>query len=246
MNAIFNQVSALVSTLISNALIYGFFFAVLGLVGGIILMVKFNRNGGLDRRHDIWTFLAKINLVYVPILLALFLGSGGLVVGVQKTCNNWIDASTQPVVEYANMYLPTLKAAAMELDINSALTLEEMIALELGDHQEVAGDSYTSDLMFHYNSAIAGALLEELGYPRELDELVKVMRSLDLSRIDINFFNRIPDSIKSYAGGYFFILYKMIFLGFLPFLLIPGVEYGLHLLFAQSPELAGAGEEEFV
>lgn len=246
LNVVFAQVSELARTLLTNALLNGIGFAILGLIGGIFLVIRLNRKEAFHRPHPIWTFLSKINLVYLPIVLALFLGANGLVIGLQKTCNKWIDVGTQPVVEYANAYLPTLQAAAMNMDLSRALTLEEMIALELGNKQGSSTGGYTEDIMFHYNSAIAGALLEELGYPSEIDETVRVLRDLDLSRIDQHFFNQIPDAIKSYAGNYFLVLYQMILTGFLPFLLIPVLEYGIYLLVKSSGSDGHLIEDELV
>jgi hypothetical protein len=219
---ILTQASNFIWSIFSNGLLFGF----IGLCGGIALVVFMSKRKLFKRSHSLWTFVAKLNYVYTPICLALLMAAMGVIFGAQKQVNRWIDSTTQPIVTYSTVILPTL--ASLDEQLDRSLTLEEMVIQEFGMNEEEAG--YKGQAYNRFNTVYVKAILAELGYPLEIDGLIRMLREKDLSQVSAASLQGIPVSIKRYCGSYFWAGYVWIWMVFLPFLLIPVGELLIFLI----------------
>lgn len=206
------------------------FFGVIGLAAGIFLIVKGRRRNLFSRPNGFWTFIAKLNYVYTPVCLMLFLGFLGIIFGAQRQVNRWIDDTAEPIIAHATTMLPTIQEMGRHLD--RSLTLEEMIHQEVS--KEGASGGYQGRAYNELNTIYIKAFLAELGYPLEIDGFIRMLREQELSQLNASVLRRIPKAIKQYCGYYFWKGYKGVWLSFLPFLLAPIAELLIYKLVRRS------------
>ena len=231
LNWLTNEISNIIASFVWSAVTWASILGILGFIGSIFMVRFFNRQGYFQRTNRLWTFFAKLNLAYLPMLCASLFVALGVIYGVQKPTNNWINKTTEPIVEYAVAFVPTIQQLGTHMD--SQLTLEEALSQELFKGQNLADDSWEREMHLQYNSAITTAILDEFGYPHEIDGLISLVREQNLAGINAAFFTNLPAAIQDYCGTYFWVAYGAILMTFLPFFLFSLGEFGLYILYAR-------------
>lgn len=103
----------------------------IGFVSGLCLIIAAKKNGWFKRNNVFWSFIARLNYVYIPVLFLALGGFFGAVRGIHKISGNFIDTSTQPIVAYAQGYLPQIQDFVnTKLDTRKGqnIQLEDLIA----------------------------------------------------------------------------------------------------------------------
>lgn len=240
-----SEALGLVGNFFLNTLKYGFLFSVIGVIAGVYLYRFAKKKGLLQRMTRTWTGLTRIYVAYIPFVLAFMLGSMGGNFGVQRSVNKWINASTEPVIDYAVNYIPQLQKLGVHLD--AQLTLEEalmqLIYQQQSQNQSIPDDPRVKQMLLLFNKTIVHAFLDELGYPRNIDGLIKLVRGTGLAKISESTLQGIPRSLRKEVGKFFVPIYWGIFMTFLPFLLLPLVEWGIHWLINRSNPLPETQEK---
>ena len=240
LNWLINEISTILSSLVWSAISWASIIGIAGFIASIFMVRFLNKQGYFQRSNKLWTFLAKMNLLYLPIIFPIYFAAMGAIFGVQQITNSWIEKTTEPIAAYAAAFVPTIQQVASNID--AQLTLEEALSQELFKNQDLAANSWEQEFQLQYNNAITTAILDEFGYPHEIDGLIRLARDQDLSALNAAFFNSIPSAIQDYCGIYFWMAYRSIWLVFFPFFLLPLAEFGLHLvyqrIFGQSKIIA--------
>lgn len=232
LNWLTNEISNIFSSLVWSAFTWASIFGLLGFISSIFMVRFLNKRGYFQRANKVWTFVAKINLVYLPLILPIYFAAMGAIFGVHQTTNTWIEKTTEPVAAYAVAFVPAIQELGTHL--NTQLTLEEALTQELAKGQIVTSNSWEQEMQTQYNNAIVTTLLDEFGYPHEVDGLIRLLREQNLSELNASFFASIPSAIQDYCGYYFWMAYGYVWAVFFPFFLISLAEFGAHFLYQKG------------
>ncbi|HEX2078573.1 MAG TPA: hypothetical protein VHG08_12715 [Longimicrobium sp.] len=205
----------------------GVVFAAAGFAAGVALVVYAGRRGLLRRDLRPWAWVARVNYVYVPVVLALFLGSLGGVYGAQRVVGSAIDRTTAPVVSYAQAYLPTLQAAlAARLPRNGAeATVETLIAEQMGGGER---NPFVREAMFRLNLALVHHALDQVQLPEGARGSMDALRHVDLAGLGSAPFQALPRALHQASSSFFAAKYAFVLMLFAPLLLLPVAEYLAH------------------
>lgn len=228
LTAIGDQIAASASTLLSSIIIG----ILLGLLLGIFVVVLAHRKGWLKRNNGFWSFIAGLNYVYIPILFLVLGGFIGTVGGAHKVSGDFIDASTQPIVEYAQGYLPEIQSfvnAQLNVRPGQDIQIEELIAQHMTSDLNMANDSYEYQAVYKINQAILGSYITFSGAP----ESIHTLRRMDVTNMPPEVFYVLPDTLHEVCDGFFFFKYLAVLGMFFPFLLIPVIEFLIFLMFGK-------------
>ncbi len=221
-------------------------FSLVGFISGIVLVVVCGKKRLFLRENRIWNFFAKLTYVYVPVVFLIVGGLFGVVRGGHKAANRSIDA----VCMYSTKVIPSFKTY---LDQNWESVVAEPMSLE-----ETAGRFFTkfyvepeSDGYFDRKKAkiinfftmnagkwivvgLATVVVVKAGDAVGLDEsqtgtVLKLIKDMDLSKVDSNFFQIFADALKETIGRWFGGLYVGILIKLFVLLLLPAIEVGVYL-----------------
>ena len=218
--AITNQIAQALWAVIGQAIL----FAVLGLVGGIVLVVIAGRRKWMKRPNTAWSFLAGLNYVYIPILLMLLGGVMGGVHGAHSASGRFIDTASAPFIAYGEQYANHFQQYASSLSQISNVSLDEIIAEEASLRGGFAPGGYEFEIATMFNMAIIGAVLDEMGIPIEVRNPATIIESMRSTAVNAGYLNRLPIALHSYCDAFFWMKYQFFLLAFFPFLLVPIVE----------------------
>ncbi len=231
LTAIEEQIATAISTLLGS-IILGI---LIGLAFGLYLIVTARRKGWLKRSNGFWSFIAGLNYVYIPILFLVLGGFIGTVSGVHKLSGNFIDTSTQPIVEYAQGYLPQIQGFVnTQLDTRPGqnIQIEDIIAQQMTTELELEPGSYEYQAMFKINETILGTMLTLRG-----PESIGTLRNMDVTNMPPEVFYVLPESLHEVCDGFFFFKYLAVLGMFIPFLIIPVIEYIIFRLFGKTKKI---------
>ena len=228
MNWLIQTATDLVYTMFWNAVAWALGLALLGLIGGIWLVNRARKRGYLNRTLPLWTTLARLYYLYLPVVLMVTLGLVGTAYGLQRQLNAWIEEVTEPVVAYTLAYLPEIQA--MGAHLNQQMTLAEGVHTLVSQEENLPADPWAREFILTYHEALIQGMLTELGYPIEIDGLIRLIREPDYRQIDAEMAKAIPSYLRDFCGQYFATMYGSFLLLMLPFWLVVGGEWGLHWL----------------
>jgi hypothetical protein len=217
-----NAVSAFFSEIFFSSLGLGFF----GLVTGIIVVIVLKRRGMLSRPNTMWSFVAKLNYLYLPVCFAGMFAVVGAIYGLQSQAEDWIDFSAGPVMAFGENALPVVEKMGHELSTRS--DLDDALYLFADEFFEDYGVlDFTLGFVFKH---CIHMLLGEFGYPETVAGLIQMSQEHNFAAPTAETLQRIPDAVKSYSGVFFNKVYLNVFFSMFPYLLIPIAEYILFLL----------------
>ncbi len=211
---------------------YGIVAAVLGLLIAIGLLIAGHRNGVFERRFRLWTILARIHFIYLPLLFVAGFGALGGVLGAHTVARRWIDATAQPVIDYAREYVPRAQAyinEALELNPGSRITAEEVVAGTMAREMAPESRGVLRAALFQLDLAIIRHFVDEALEDEDPSAVATTLRELDVSSLDAAVLGILPLSLKRVALGFFLPYYVIVFTVAVPLALIPLAEFGLHL-----------------
>ena len=94
---------------------------------------------------------------------------------------------------------------------------------------DLDANSYEYQAVYEINQAVMGTYLTFADIP----ESISGLRSMDLTNMSPDVFYVLPDTIHEVCDGFFFFKYLGVLSLFLPFIMIPVLEYILHLFFGK-------------
>ncbi|MEL7063545.1 MAG: hypothetical protein AAFP00_07375 [Bacteroidota bacterium] len=197
----------------------------------------------MKRPYKLWTVLSKLHYLYIPLLLMVMFGTMGGIRGVQNKIDNWIDDSQAPIGKYLSAYVPEIK---MNVDfLHNQMTLEEGLDALIMQAVDLPENPQLRKFYLMFNTSLIYALMDELGYPREIDGLILFLRQADVNTVDASFFEAIPQSLKNFNDAQFNSILWGVFLGFMPFLLIALVELAVAFFYTKyAYEAVGKATEK--
>lgn len=221
------------TSILSSAFIYGSIGFVLGAMTMRRLLKLGIQRGLLDRPMKLWSAFTNIYRLYLPIAGGIFLGTLGMVLGVNQGVNSFIEDQVDVAIEYItpqylsievfNKYKKTAPASA-------AITREIKLQHNSND--------YMADLLSTY-------IIDQLGHPHSVADLQDKLDSntVNFARMAASY--SISDYFTSFVDMRFLPLYGFVFfslgvfLFYLPFLeMIIGLL--LSKIFAPRPDLIPA------
>ena len=168
--------------------------------------------------------------LFLLLVLGGFLGA---VRGAHKISGNFIDQSTQPIVEYAQSYLPEIQSFInnqMGTYQGQNVTIEDVIAGQLTKELDLDPTSYEYQAAFEINLTVINAYLTFADLPGSLDDL----QGIDVTNLPPDVFYILPNSLHDVCDGFFFFKYIAVWGMFFPFLMIPIAEYLIFRIFGST------------
>ena len=198
----------------------------IGLVLGIVLVAILRSKKAFQRPHSLWTLVAKLNYLYMPICFATLFGLFGAIYGIQNRVYSLVDFSTNSISALGTEMLPLIDTMAPNL--NSFDDLKDAINRVV--YEEHSDDYYkylmVSFIINHYTQM----MLNELGYPSTVEGVRQMVQENNFEAPGEDLIQRLPNAAKSYYGIFFTRTYIDAFLALLPYLLIPIAEFTLFWL----------------
>ena len=179
---------------------YGFIGSLVGLFGMIYIVRRLSKAGKFDRPNKFWGFLASINKFYLPVVFMVLFGFLFGTYGVNSKINDHVEKTIYMTVDQMN--LETYDFSGMSQHMNSQLTLEEILISELGGMSPQASQ--------HETNIIAQAMLQELGYPSQIDGFIKEVRSFDWTVLEQGSKIGLSYIATDYIDGIFWFAYRFI------------------------------------
>jgi len=231
-------ISAVTSQVAESAIATGFnsiLFALAGLVLGIVFVVIAGRKKAFKRTNRVWSLVAAMNYVYIPVVLMIFGGAIGGIRGAHQTAGKFIDKTSQPLVEYGHQYTQQFGAYLSQLPLANqpGMTLKEAVAQQLVTQGGLEAGSLTHSMVSMISLATINYLLDEIDVPEAVRTPVFVAKALLENPVDQSAFLALPRSLNQAVDAFFRPQYIITLSAFLPFLLLPFVEFGLYLLFGR-------------
>lgn len=229
-NWLLSEITSIFGSAIWSFFSKGALFGLIGLIGGIVLVRGWNKRKAFSRPNKAWTFLAKINLFYIPILFSLLFGVFASVIGIQKTTNNWIKSSADSIQEYAAGYLPEVEKIGQQL-IQSADKTEDALYAKVVEGSGLSKNSMGQKFYYWFNRNIISFMLSKLGYSDDVSGITQMVQEKQLTQLNASFFGGVSNNLQNnLVGNYFMAIYYGLLAIFLPFILIPIGEYVVYLL----------------
>lgn len=216
-----------------------------GLIVGVLVMLFFKDRKAFIRPNSLWTFIAKLNYLYIPACFAVLFGLFGAVYSFQSKVDNLVDFSAETFMKSGEKALPSIDSMVHQLNTFSELEDEIYKFVQEGEPTE----SYYLNRVFgfvtyHYTSMLAN----ELGYPYTVAGVQQMAKENNFSDPDEDLLLQIPIAAKSYYWVFFRRAYWDAFWTVFPYFLIPVGEYGLYRfvrwVFRKSPPDTGLNLEE--
>jgi len=235
-----------------NMVSYGLVLGLFGLALGIFAVIKARRKGFFQRSNSLWSGLVKINYLLIPLVFMVFGGAFGGVLGVHNAIDDYVDTTTQPIVDYATGYLPELQSF-----INIA-TLENPKAFNSIDDAVMAFNTEVEAQRIKvktekpaafsgFEASLAGCALDVFGQPGEFMQPLVMFASIDFKNLKKQDFEVLPTSLKACCSYWLWPFYAAVFFPFSQFLLVIIGEYLLFFFLfkkKEKPQLQTSDLEE--
>jgi hypothetical protein len=101
LDTIANQIGAAFLSIIGHS----FFFGLTGLVIAFLFIGLGRKRKWFNRSFGLWSFVAKLNYIYLPVLFLVFGASAGVLKGVHSSAGNIIDSASDELVAYGQSYI---------------------------------------------------------------------------------------------------------------------------------------------
>lgn len=210
----------------------GALFAVIGLAAAVAILAVCRRKSLFRREREWWTWVARLNYVYLPVLLVVVGGSLGAVFGAHRATRGWIEETREPLAEYARGYLSdfqqTLNASAGMAE-GSGTTVEELVARQM--RPDAVESRFARAALYHVNVAIVRYAIAQVDLPPEAQAPVQAIRRLDVSDLSAGTSNILRRALHEAANSFFYGQYAALLLFFAPLLLLPFAEYAAHAIY---------------
>jgi hypothetical protein len=223
-NALFEAMGSLIIQVTGNVLMSGLGWGITGFILGIILVVQCKKRQTFARSNALWSFVAKCNYVLIPIALGgLGLTQGGIM-GAHNTVNEWIDMTTEPIIEYVADYLPAFQQFMNNTMTNNPdqhITLEQ--AVNQFNQSEATGIKQI--IISNVNIGVLSAALELAPNTPASDfaEPLIMLSQTDIYNLQKKDLSVLPMTLKAVSGFYFGSVYWVFFAPFgLYFLVVFG------------------------
>ena len=228
-NVFFNIIANEIGSALMTILGQGILFAILGLVGGILLVNHLRKRKLFNRAFGFWTFVAKLNYVYLPFLLMVFGGSVGVLNGVHSAAENVIDVANKELVSYGQAYIADFQEYLKESDVEIAgVSVKEAVDAHLAAKANLGWMS--GMVASGINLMLVRQSMGKMGVPlSEIDnvDLVTELSGKDLSTVVMS----IPAmALKTQCSIVFWGFFTGLCVIFLPFFMLPVYEFGIHFL----------------
>lgn len=224
---------------LTAVLVFGALFSLLGLAAGIGIVLACRKKALFRRELAWWTWVARLNYVYVPALLLVVGGSMGAVFGAHRATRGWIEETREPLAEYARGYLAdfqsTLNASAGMAE-GSGTTVEELVARQM--RPDAVENRFARAALYRVNVAIVNYALGQVDLSPQAEMPVEVIRRLDVSDLSAGTSNLLRRALHEAANSFFYGQYAAVLLFFAPLLLLPFIEYGAHAIYRRRPRNA--------
>ncbi len=217
---LFETISTFGSQLITTFMMYALTGSVAAFLAFFFIIKRLSRKGYFDRPNLLWSFIAKLNRIYMPFILMLMIGFLSGVYGVNSKVNTTIEQGVHTAIDALSLqHISTQNLAS---HINGQRSMEQILALELGKN----------NTNHHQNSIIAKTILSEFGYPSQIDDLVHKIQNIDLSAFQNGLHFGVSYYATDYIDGIFWIAYRFIIMFFLfGMLKLSIIEIGIYAIY---------------
>ncbi len=210
-NSILNALVDLSSQLLGNFFFYSLMGALISIFASIAVIKFCKRRGLLERSNKLWAFLSKSAYVLLPVsFLAIGITQGGIY-GLHTTAEEWVTATTDPIIDYAEKYIPELQSYVNAHFPNpKGVSIEQAIIA----HEKSQGD-LTGAVNRTFKENLIGGLLDvATPYDGAISEPLVVLSEIDIHQIKRRDFQLLPASINAVTSIFFATYYWMFFAPF--------------------------------
>jgi len=229
-----------ISSAFTNFFLYGFLASMAGLALSIFLIKAGNTMHLFERSNGLWTFIAKLNYLVLPLSFSLFFGFTGGVWGVHSAAENYIDESTAPLIDHATAFLPDFQDFVKTNPQAYASMDDAVKAYKIHLKRKSIKESSYSNM----NVWIAEAAVESFGGRSEVVAPVVALAQINPQNIQRKDLTILPMGLKAVCSFWMFPIYWAVFIPFFNVMLFVLGELFLYRLFFQKSsnefQLSGA------
>lgn len=229
-----NEITKIFGSAIWSFFANGAFYGLVGLIWGVILVIILNKRKIFNRTNKVWTFFAKINLFYIPVLFSILFGVYASVFSLQNKIDNWIKGSVDSIQNYSASYIPEVEKIANQL-LASADKTEKALKAKVIEGSGLSKYSMGQTFYYSFNRYIISYMLSKYGYTDDITGITSMVKEKQLKQLNASFFGGITTTIqKDFTSKYFNIIYTNLFWIFFPFVFVPIGEFVFFFFYQKS------------
>lgn len=240
----FNKMMQYSLEMFSSWILYTALFAFLGLAIGTILIIVLGKKGYFKRPNSLWSVFAGLNYVYIPIVLGVFGGLFGSIYGTHTCVNQFFGDTAKPLAALGEPILETVIEMGPSIPWSQypGKNLGEIVAAESKVDLGSGADKWLSAGAGIVYESVINHVVAEAYIPTAGLQAREVLGRIKNRPLPSNTFIGLYRTVQARLDTYFGVQYAVLGWFFLPFLLLPFVEYLLFRLLARKPNqpLAGA------
>lgn len=228
--AIKNEVLHAAWAVISNC----FFYALIGLIAGGISVWIAGQLGAFRRSSGFWSVIAGLNYLFIPLLFTVFGGAMGFVQGAYSTAERFIDKTTKPLVNYGERYMARLQQSLAQIPAAQSknMSVEQAMDFLLVQESKLTPGSYSYMAASKINKTVLNYALDGLKIPKVMCNNPLILnRQLKTKTMKISLFTALPMALHEACDAFFWYQFRIVWLFFQPFFLIPIAEFLLYRLY---------------
>ncbi len=224
-NWLLGETTSLFGSLLWNFLSTGFLYGLLGFAIGLGLVMMGEKWKFFTRPNKVWTIVAKLNWVYLPVLLAVCFCVFGATRSVQNSLDSWIDASSDMLQSYSAAYIPKVENIGQQL-LATTNEGEHIIEAKILENMGSSFDNQLAQKFYTWiNRSIMSYTAEYLGYDDTIQGFQSMIKDEKLQQLNTTAFGNTADFLQSRLANEFMLpTYWWLFLILSPFIAIPIIE----------------------
>lgn len=208
LNLLLNEIGNLSTSLLLTTVFYAMIGGIIGLVISIYTLRKASKKGWLDRSNSLWSFVAKLNYILLPVVLVLIGISQGGIWGAHTTAEKWIDEATTPIIDYLEVYVPEMQQFCDNYVLNQPIGQTKVTVGDLVTLQEKKSNTSSGYVLRQVKIQGLTALLNFAGPLGDMVDPIDKISKIDITDLNRSSFDVFPSSLKaanSYYFGYFYL-----------------------------------------
>ncbi|MFT5765778.1 MAG: hypothetical protein ACI8X3_003215 [Saprospiraceae bacterium] len=229
LNAFFDTIASYIWSGLFNIIGQGVLFAFLGLIIAILFINVGRRQKWFSRSFSLWTFVAKLNYIFLPVLFMVFGGTVGVLNGVHATAGNIIDDTSEELVDYSEVYITDFQKYLNSIPIEeTGGSIADWVKAHL---ETIPNLNWISKIIgLALNTGLVKACMAALGIPDSLNDPSVLADLLDSEELAIFLVSIPSNALHTECDIIFWGFFIGMFSVFTPFFMLSIYEFILHFI----------------
>ncbi len=238
LDTIIHHIGSAMMTIIGQ----GILFAAIGLVTAILFINYGRRRRWFNRSFGLWTFVAKLNYLYLPVLFVVFGGSAGILSGVHSAAGDIVDAASGEFIKHGQETMMQIQ----DMVVHSKIEIAGMTAQDLVDAHLKAQDNlgYFSGIVVRAcNMMFVRHCFKKMGATEALNDPFAMGQAFSSNNFTTAVLSIPSMAVHAHLDYIFIGFFMAMCAAFSTFFFLPLAEFGLHLLVSSMSGNSGARAE---